>query len=137
MSFVLHPRLMADTAAIVDWPLSRVLLMNDRRFPWIVLVPRRAGLAELPDLDAATQVVLMSEIGRAAALLRAWAKDHGGCDRINVGMIGNIVPQLHIHVVARRHDDAAWPGVVWGAGQSLPYGADELPGRIAEFQRIF
>ena len=134
MSFALHPRLMADTVLIADWPLSRVLLMNDKRFPWIILVPRRAGLSELPDLDEDTRQSLMAEIGRASIKLRSWAKDRGSCDRINVGMIGNIVPQLHIHIVARTKTDAAWPGVVWGTGQSLPYDAAELQRLVEEFR---
>jgi diadenosine tetraphosphate (Ap4A) HIT family hydrolase len=136
MAFTLHPRLVADTAPIADWPLSRVLLMNDRRFPWIILVPRRADLFDVADLDPAARLTLMDEIGRISAKLKAWAKGRGGCDRINVGMIGNLVPQLHIHIVARTRSDAAWPGVVWGAGQTLPYGAAELPRLVAEFRDL-
>ena len=131
---MLHPRLMADTVPIADWPLSRVLLMNDKRFPWLILVPRRAGLSEFPDLDEDARQSLMAEIGRASVRLKSWSRDHGGCDRINVGMIGNLVPQLHIHIVARTKNDAAWPGVVWGAGQSLPYDAAELHRRAEEFR---
>ena len=134
MAFALHPRLMADTAVIADWPLSRVLLMNDKRYPWIVLVPRRPDLFDIADLDDAARLTLMGEIGRVGVKLKAWAVDHGGCTRINVGIIGNIVPQLHIHVVARVKGDAAWPGVVWGAGQSVPYGAAELSHLVAEFR---
>jgi diadenosine tetraphosphate (Ap4A) HIT family hydrolase len=134
VAFALHPRLSADTAAIADWPLSRVLLMNDKRFPWIVLVPRRADLFDITDLDEAARATLMGEVGRVAGKLKTWATDHGGCTRINVGVIGNIVPQLHIHVVARVKGDPAWPGVVWGAGQSVPYGAGELSKLVAEFR---
>jgi diadenosine tetraphosphate (Ap4A) HIT family hydrolase len=126
MAFVLHPRLMADTAVIVDWSLSRVLLMNDKRFPWIVLVPRRPDIVELFDLDAASRVLLTNEIARVAERLKGWASTQGGVDKVNVGIIGNIVAQLHVHVVARRKGDAVWPGTVWGVGQVEHYGAAEL-----------
>jgi diadenosine tetraphosphate (Ap4A) HIT family hydrolase len=126
MGFVLHPRLMADTAVIVDWSLSRVLLMNDKRFPWIVLVPRRPDITEVFDLDAASRTLLTNEIARTAERLKGWARTHGGADKVNVGIIGNMVAQLHVHVVARRKGDAVWPGTVWGAGQAEHYGAAEL-----------
>lgn len=134
MNFMLHTRLEADTAFIADWPLSRVLLMNDSRFPWLILVPRRLALLDLTDLDEAARTILMEEIGRAAVRLKEWAKGHGGCERINVGAIGNIVPQLHVHVVARRIGDAAWPGVVWGSGQNIPYEPEELQRRVMELR---
>ena len=126
MAFVLHPRLMADTAVIVDWSLSRVLLMNDRRFPWVVLVPRRPNAIELFDLDAASRATLSNEIARAAERLKDWARTRGGSDKMNIGAIGNLVPQLHVHVVSRRRGDALWPGTVWGAGPGEHYGAAEL-----------
>src|SRR5215467_12550506 len=126
MTFTLHPKLLADTAQITDWPLSRVLLMNDSRFAWIVLVPRRAELNDVIDLDEGARAMLMREIGLAGTKLKAFAKDRGGCDKLNIGIIGNIVPQLHVHVVARKKGDAAWPGTVWGSGQSLPYDAAEM-----------
>lgn len=113
----LDARLAADTKFIVDWPLCRVLLMDDARFPWLVLVPRRAGLVELDDLDEGDRGPLMHEIQRAMKALRAVA----ACDKLNVGALGNIVRQLHVHVVARREGDAAWPGPVWGAGSRQPY----------------
>lgn len=134
MSFILHPRLAADTAFIADWPFSRVLLMNDSRFPWLILVPRHQGIFDLADLDDEVRGVLMEEVGRAATGLKQWAKDHGGCDRINVGAIGNIVPQLHVHVVARRIGDPAWPGVVWGSGQNIPYSPAEIVQLTQEFR---
>jgi diadenosine tetraphosphate (Ap4A) HIT family hydrolase len=131
MAFVLHPRLMADTAGIADWSLSRVLLMNDKRYPWIVLVPRRADITELFELDEAARAALTNEIARVSQNLKAWAKRKDGCDKINVGMIGNIVPQLHVHIVARKKGDFAWPGTVWGKGEALPYGAAELAQTVA------
>lgn len=114
-TFALDPHLAADTAFVADWPLARVLLMDDSRYPWLVLVPRRAGLHELDDLDEAARMQLLREITRAMATLRTAAP----CDKLNVGILGNIVRQLHVHVVARRAGDAAWPGPVWGSGAAL------------------
>ncbi len=115
--FVLDPRLAADTIFIADWELSRVLLMDDSRFPWLILVPRRRGLVELTDLPFEDRMELLREADRALALLRAIAR----CDKFNIGALGNIVRQLHVHVVARREGDAAWPGPVWGSGVPLRY----------------
>ena len=134
MTFVLHPRLMADTAVIVDWSLSRVLLMNDKRFPWVVLVPRRPNVVEFFDLDATSRTTLTNEIARAGERLKGWASAHGGADKINVGIIGNMVPQLHVHVVARKRGDAVWPGTVWGAGQAEHYGAAQLMRIVGEIR---
>ena len=134
MAFVLHPRLTADTAVIVDWSLSRVLLMNDKRFPWIVLVPRRPNIVELFDLDAVARSTLTNEIARAAERLKEWGRARGGADKINIGMIGNMVPQLHVHVVSRRKSDTLWPGTVWGAGQGEHYGAAELMRVVSEMR---
>lgn len=115
--FQLDARLAADTVLVVNWELCRVLLMDDERFPWLVLVPRREGLAELDDLTERERTQLMREIARATNVLRG-AVD---CDKLNVGALGNIVRQLHVHVVARRECDAAWPGPVWGHGPAHPY----------------
>ncbi len=115
--FVLHPRLEADTAFVADWALSRVLAMNDARTPWLVLVPRHAGLTEIHDLPAADRAVLMEEIARASAALKSLT----GAAKINVGALGNLVPQLHIHIVARNPGDFAWPGPVWGQGPAQHY----------------
>ena len=117
MTFVLDPRLAADTIAIDDLALSRVLLMNDSRYLWVILAPRRENLSELFDLDDTDRAVLMEEIVAVSRVLIG----SPGVDKINVGALGNIVRQLHIHVVARRSDDAAWPGPVWGAGPARPY----------------
>ena len=136
MAFVLHPRLMADTATIADWSLSRVLLMNDKRYPWIVLVPRRPDLHEVFDLDEAARTQLMQEIARVGTNLKAWARPRGAGDKINVGIICNLVPQLHIHIVARAKGDAAWPGPVWGVGQAVHYGAAELSRAVEELRAV-
>lgn len=120
-SFVLDERLAADTIWVGDGPLSRVLLINDSRFPWLVLVPRRTGLADWVDLGAGEVVLLDGEIRTATAALRAIAP----FDKLNVASLGNMVRQLHVHVVARRTSDAAWPKPVWGVGESVAYTADK------------
>jgi len=120
--FELHPRLAADTEAIGGLGLSRLLLMNDRRFPWVILVPERASASEIHDLSAGDRAVLVEEIARTGATLEKLFAP----DKINVGAIGNIVPQLHVHVVARHMGDAAWPAPVWGFGAPEPYPADLL-----------
>ena len=120
--FELHPKLDQDTAPIARLGLSLVLLMNDQRFPWVILVPAKPGLSELHDLGAAERAVLMEEIAyTGAALARLFPSD-----KINVGALGNIVGQLHVHVVARNSGDAAWPGPVWGCGEPVPYEAAAL-----------
>jgi len=117
LDFAIDARLRADTRHVASLALSDVLLMNDARFPWLVLVPRRAGLVEISDLPAAEQATLWQEANRAAQALRAAAP----FDKLNLGALGNIVRQLHVHVVGRREGDAAWPGPVWGSGRALPY----------------
>jgi diadenosine tetraphosphate (Ap4A) HIT family hydrolase len=118
-NFELHPRLAADTLVLGDLSLSRLLLMNDSRFPWCILVPRQAGLRELHDLSPADGTRLFAEIDRVSRALIACR----GAYKLNVGALGNLVPQLHVHVVARQPEDAAWPGPVWGSGQAEPYPA--------------
>jgi len=115
--FSLHPRLEADAAFVADWALTRVLLMNDARYPWLVLVPRRSGAVEIFDLDASDRMLLIEEIARASRGL----KQASGAEKINIGALGNLVPQLHVHVVARRMGDPAWPGPVWGQGAAVAY----------------
>ena len=112
----LHPQLRADTAFVRDLKLSRLLAMNDANFPWLILVPRRAGASELFDLGAG-QAALLEEI----ALVSRALKEETQCDKLNVAAIGNVVPQLHIHIVARRRDDALWPKPVWGAAPPRAY----------------
>jgi diadenosine tetraphosphate (Ap4A) HIT family hydrolase len=123
LSFALDQRLAADTIPIGDLALSRLLLMNDARFLWLVLAPRRENLTELIDLSAADRAVLMDEI---VAVSRALV-ERPGVAKINVGALGNIVRQLHVHVVARRIGDAAWPGPVWGQGAPIRYRAQDSP----------
>jgi diadenosine tetraphosphate (Ap4A) HIT family hydrolase len=115
--FVLDPRLKADTQHVTALPLCDVLLMNDARYAWLILVPRQAGCAEILDLPEAGRTRLWQEINLVAAALRAAVP----CDKLNIGALGNIVRQLHVHVVARTEGDAAWPGPVWGHGTATPY----------------
>ena len=115
--FTLHPRLEADTVLITDWSLSRVLLMNDSRYAWLVLVPRRAGICELFELEKPDREILMEEVARAAKILKAIS----GATKINVGALGNLVPQLHGHVAARNPGDPAWPAPVWGHSPAIRY----------------
>ncbi|MGO9422439.1 HIT domain-containing protein [Roseiarcus sp.] len=121
MSFSLDARLSRDTDFVGDLPLCRVLLMNDSRWPWLILVPRREGLVELADLDATDRAQLIEEAAQTAG----WLKAQANADKINVGALGNVVRQLHVHVVARHAGDPAWPGPVWGFGAAVPYNKDE------------
>ena len=115
--FVLDPRLEAETSAIGELALCKVLLMDDARFPWIVLVPKRAGLVEIIDLGSADLVRLMEEIATASGVLEAATSAY----KLNVAALGNVVRQLHVHVIARFENDAAWPSPVWGKGERVPY----------------
>ena len=124
--FQLDPRLAADTRPVAVLALCELRLIVDARFPWLVLVPRRAGLVEIDDLTDAEQTLLWREVNHATAALRAVAP----CDKLNLGALGNIVRQLHVHVVARSVGDAAWPGPVWGSGQARPYAEPALAARI-------
>ncbi len=117
MAWLLHPHLARDTLALGDLALCRVLLMNDANYPWLVLVPRRADAVEIIDLDTGDQAQLMAEIVRASHALR----DHTRCDKLNVAALGNAVPQLHVHVIARFRGDAAGANAVWGKAAPLPY----------------
>jgi diadenosine tetraphosphate (Ap4A) HIT family hydrolase len=117
MNWSLHPQLANDTVPVGDLALTRVLLANDANYPWLILVPRLPGLVELIDLEENAQMQLLGEVGNAARALKAIT----GCDKLNVAALGNQVSQLHVHVIARRHSDAAWPKPVWGAAPPLAY----------------
>lgn len=120
----LHSQLANDAATVGDLPLCRVLAINSADYPWLILVPRRAGLAEIVDLgDEAAQ--LMSEIAQASRVLKAVTE----CDKLNVAAIGNVVPQLHLHIVARWRTDPLWPKPIWGT-------APPRTGDIAAFDRF-
>jgi diadenosine tetraphosphate (Ap4A) HIT family hydrolase len=130
-AFALDPRLQADTHPVAMLPLCELRLMDDARYPWLILVPRRAGMVEIADLAEAEQRQLWQEANQAAAALRAVAT----CDKLNLGALGNIVRQLHLHVVARTEGDAAWPGPVWGSGAAVPYPTDALATRLDTLRR--
>ncbi|WP_372012916.1 HIT domain-containing protein [Pseudoxanthomonas sp. 10H] len=125
--FQLDPRLAADSAFIADGPLSQVRLIDDTRFPWLVLVPRVADASEWIDLDGGQQRMLLAELNQLSQLLRAEA----GVEKLNIGALGNIVRQLHVHVVGRHAADAAWPGPVWGSGAMQRHAPEALAARAA------
>jgi diadenosine tetraphosphate (Ap4A) HIT family hydrolase len=110
VDWTLHPQLANDTVPIGDLALSRLLLANDANYPWLILVPRRSGLTELIDLAEPDQRALMNEVAAAARALKTVT----ACDKLNIAALGNQVAQLHMHVIARRKTDVAWPRPVWG-----------------------
>ena len=129
--FVLDPRLAADTAFIADGPLSQVRLMDDTRFPWLVLVPRVNGVSEWLELDGGQQRLLLAEINQAGQLIRA----QPGVEKLNIGALGNIVRQLHVHLVGRHESDPAWPGPVWGQGAAARHAPAALAAQIDAWRR--
>jgi diadenosine tetraphosphate (Ap4A) HIT family hydrolase len=130
-SWSLHPQLAADTVPVGDLALSRVLLTNDANFPWLILVPRRGGLVELIDLDENAQVQLLGEVATTARVLKSTTE----CEKLNIAALGNQVPQLHVHVIARRHSDAAWPKPVWGVAPPAAYNPTIRDGLIGALRR--
>ncbi|MEO6925577.1 MAG: HIT family protein [Rhodanobacter sp.] len=132
-AFALDLRLAADTRLVASLPLCDVRLMNDSRYAWLVLVPRRSYLIEITDLTDDDQTELWREVTLAGRALRAVAP----CDKLNLGALGNIVRQLHLHVVARCEGDAAWPGPVWGHGKPQPYSELALQERLAALRDAF
>jgi diadenosine tetraphosphate (Ap4A) HIT family hydrolase len=129
--FVLDPRLAADTAFIADGPLSQVRLMDDTRFPWLVLVPRVNGVSEWLELDGGQQRLLLAEINQAGQLIRA----QPGVEKLNIGALGNIVRQLHVHLIGRHDGDPAWPGPVWGQGAAVRHAPAALATQIDTWRR--
>jgi diadenosine tetraphosphate (Ap4A) HIT family hydrolase len=124
MNFVLHPRLASDTSFVADWPLCRVLLMEDARYFWLVLVPRRDSVSEITELSPEDRAALMEEAARAGRIIK-------GDGKLNIGALGNLVPQLHLHVLARHPGDPAWPGPVWGHSPAVAYDVVARAARIA------
>jgi diadenosine tetraphosphate (Ap4A) HIT family hydrolase len=118
----LHPQLERDTILLGDMALSRVLIIKDANYPWLLLVPRRPGIVEIIDLNEVEQAQLMVEVSRVGRVLKAVTQ----CDKLNIAALGNAVPQLHVHLIARRKTDAAWPKPVWGAVAPLTHDAAEL-----------
>lgn len=120
--FELDPRLQQDTLPVGDFPLCRLLLMNDAQYPWFVLVPRREEIVELFQLDVEDQRTFWQETTGLAEIL----KDTFGADKMNVAALGNVVSQLHMHVIVRRHGDPAWPAPIWGKHPAQPYTAEQV-----------
>lgn len=129
--FVLDPRLAADSHPLARFALCELRLMDDSHYPWLVLVPRVAAARDLIDLDAAQRHLLCDEIDRASRLLRDAFRPH----KLNVAALGNVVAQLHVHVIARFEDDPAWPAPVWGKVESRPYPPEELVERISLLEK--
>jgi len=127
----LDPKLAADTVPIGDLAMTRVLLANDANFPWLILVPRTPGVTEITDLDPNEQVQLLSEIDATARALKSVTE----YERLNVAALGNVVGQLHVHVIGRRHNDAAWPKPVWGAAPPSAYIPAVRDGLIGALRR--
>ena len=115
------PAFDAGSVPAAEWPLCHVRLQDDARFPWLILIPRVEGAVELENLGVGQRAMLMAETVRAGALARRL----GEVEKLNVGAIGNVTAQLHVHVVGRRRDDARWPDPVWGRGPAVPYEDDE------------
>ena len=130
-TFDLHPKLEADTKQVLDLPLCRVLLMNDCRYPWLILVPRRPDVREIHGLDATDRFQLMEEIAGCSAALEREVEAF----KMNVGALGNMVPQLHVHVIARFENDPAWAGPVWGVGEAEPYTETAFSETAERFRR--
>ena len=120
MAFALHPRLDADTHRVAELELCALLLMDDARWPWLILVPGREGIEEIHALEAHDRALLIEEQARVAEALQRLT----GCRSINVAALGNVVAQLHVHVVARNENDPNWPDPVWGHGTRVPYERD-------------
>ncbi|MEN5363320.1 HIT family protein [Brevundimonas intermedia] len=121
MGFEVAPAFEAGSVAAAEWPLCHVRLQDDARFPWLILIPRVEGAVELEDLSVEQRAMLMEETVRAGALVRRL----GVVEKLNVGAIGNVTAQLHVHVVGRRRDDGLWPDPVWGRGLAAPYTDEE------------
>jgi len=130
--FALHPQLAADTAPVLDLPLCRVLLMRNSAFPWLILVPRLADAVELHRLAPHDRTWLMEEVALAGQVLESLEQP----DKLNVAALGNQVPQLHVHVIARRRTDAAWPNPVWGTPR-VDYGPGEADAYAARLAAAF
>jgi diadenosine tetraphosphate (Ap4A) HIT family hydrolase len=128
MGFEVAPAFEAGSVAAAEWPLCHVRLQDDARFPWLILIPRVEGAVELEDLSVDQRAALMEETVRAGALVRRL----GPVEKLNVGAIGNVTAQLHVHMVGRRRDDGLWPDPVWGRGQAVPY-TDGERGRLLAF----
>ena len=130
--FELDPRLAADTFSVGETPLSQLLLMNDARYPWLILVPRRSDVTEPFELSEADQAQLWQESMRLGKAMKA----QFAADKLNIAALGNQVAQLHVHHIARFHRDDAWPGPVWGVGSAVPYSDAARDALIGELRSL-
>ena len=128
--FELDSRLTDDSLFLMDWPLCRVLRMNDRAYPWLILVPRRVGAREIIDLSSADQALLLGEIGQASRAIKKALKP----EKLNVAALGNVVPQLHVHVIGRFTEDAAWPRPIWGVQAPQPFDSDDAEVEVIQWR---
>lgn len=134
-SFKADPAFDPGSVVVCDWPLCQLRLQDDARFPWLILIPRRAGLTELEDLTAVDRAALMEEAVRAGEMVRMLGEAaQRPVQKLNVAALGNVTAQLHVHVVGRRHDDGLWPDPVWGRGAALPYGAGALQALVSRIR---
>ena len=117
MTFTLHPQLEKDTLPLAELPLCALRLMNDNQYPWVILIPRRQAIRDITDLEPADLDLLWPELARVEAALKAVTN----AEKMNVAALGNMVPQLHVHVIARFRADPAWPKPVWGQHPAVPY----------------
>ncbi|HET7714300.1 MAG TPA: HIT family protein [Bauldia sp.] len=131
--FLLDPKLEADTVPVADLALSALRLANDARFPWLILVPRRADVSEIIDLADMDRAILFDEIVLVSRILKTVT----GCHKLNVAALGNQVRQLHVHVIARLTDDPAWPRPVWGSGEAIAYEPARRDRLIAKVRESF
>lgn len=131
--FILDPKLQQDTTLIGRFPLCQVLLMNDKRYPWVILVPAHNNIYEYYHLSEADQCQLIKE----SAMVSQKMADYFSSKSMNIAALGNVVSQLHQHIVCRYADDPAWPRPVWGHSPAVSYESDELEVRVKELQNIF
>lgn len=133
--FKADPAFEAGSVLVCDWPLCQLRLQDDSRFPWLILIPRRAGLHEIEDLSLPERAALMDEVVRAGDMVRSLGQAAGRpVQKLNVAALGNVTAQLHVHVVGRRHDDGLWPDPVWGRGAAAPYGANGLQAAMSRIR---
>lgn len=130
--FTLHPQLAQDCIAIGQFSLCQLLLMNDRQYPWFLLVPQRENISEIYQLSASDQ----SQLWRESAELSETLARHFNADKMNVAALGNVVPQLHLHHIVRYRDDLAWPAPVWGKLPAVAYTETELQQLLTELMPV-
>ena len=133
MNFSLDQRLRADTVEVTRLELSLVLLMKDVTVPWLILVPQRDGVKEVCDLSPAGRAALIEEAALASGVIKGLYR----VDKINIGSLGNIVAQLHLHVIGRRISDRAWPGPIWGVPGPGPGTAQEISTHVERVKAAF